>query len=864
MYKIKEDLKQRIILEAKESKNEEAIKIIEEADDPVLWAERHLCHPDTGDFPFKAKKMFIPFLRSNKKDRALRVGRQCLAEGTFIHTRDGKIIPIEQHPMAWKTNDNAPVFCVTTDNGLSVIVTEEHPFLTNRGTIRCNKLKCCEDFLYTMMSWDVWPSGIIADPITGRSYEPSQTMMKMSGNYYATYSCNENVFGGKQSLQTRSMLHMVTHYCSYEQVCSFLAGFLSCVFTTIEDWNKKSFLCLTLTSNEECRILQQILFKIGVISTVNDTSITINDNSIFKLMEHIYVYVDNEEKDIVENIAKRYEEYKYDTSHYWLLGDDKEYMLQSKVVSIVPCGSAPVWDVTYPGKGWFCAQGIFVHNSGKTVHTIVDILHNVTFNPNKVVTVFVTSIPLMNRFLTLFTNMLRNSDLRDEFSTKQMSSKNKKSNIDIKFDHMIQVANGNQVLFFAMNKDPDKARGQFTTDSYLDECDYLPTKAFDVIVGMIKRDETIRLTASSTPSGLIDTWFHNFSNKCANPDYLDGEEFYLPTTLDEDWEIIEPRLRAIISDELTWRREVLAEFVEPTGAVYKRELIDAAFDRWRIQNVVPTLSSVLMTTEYINGLKFLGVDWNTPQNGVRLVELTMMFDNLFLTMNRSISYDDYTQVRAVKAIIDLMKEKRYAFVSVDAGYGATQLELLTMELPVYGFDPNQCLNVVDSNKTEDVVLEYTDTNGIVHKREIMKVRIKQRIISLVEKYLESKLAIPYEEEGTIGKELRNFRRKGIGGDRSFIYSEDCHSLSALQICLHGYERFMKERRLDQTLLTSYSSMSSAPIILGTKIYDSIDDSIVTIPIQSTSTRLRSMSNDPYKSQRGIYGRNGHRTKLFTK
>lgn len=48
------------------------------------------------------------------------------------------------------------------------------------------------------------------------------------------------------------------------------------------------------------------------------------------------------------------------------IGEDGEHRLWSRLLSVEPCGEDDVYDVTYPEKGWFFAQGIVVHNSGKS------------------------------------------------------------------------------------------------------------------------------------------------------------------------------------------------------------------------------------------------------------------------------------------------------------------------------------------------------------------------------------------------------------------------------------------------------------------------------------------------------------------
>jgi len=431
--------------------------------------------------------------------------------------------------------------------------------------------------------------------------------------------------------------------------------------------------------------------------------------------------------------------------------------------------------------------------SGKTVHLCIDLLHTAHFDKNAVILVFVPNKNLMERMIEIMGNLLRNSDIEEAFVIGKKKKKTK--GLEAQHDHSITAASGGAIRFFLMSNNPDKARGQRGTHIYVDEAEYMPDKAWPVITGIVKGNTDIHLWASSTPSGLEDTWFRNFCGRCASPKYTDGSEYHLPTTMEKNWHLIEPRLRELIHDDITWQLEVMAEFVEPKGAVYKREIVDSAFRRARLGDSMPTCEDLRSTLEYVKAHKFLGVDWNNPQNGVRLVEIAQMWGKPWLVRNEKIAYEDYTQLTAVQRIMELHKKHPYTCMSVDSGYGDTQVELMQSQLLSLGQDPAKIINVVDSGKKEEVVLEYDDPDTGFIRREYLKVRTKVRIVSLLGKYLETELVIPEEEDENregIGKEIRNFRRKSATREGGFIYSENSHSLSALQINIHGYDMFVRE------------------------------------------------------------------------
>jgi len=267
--------------------------------------------------------------------------------------------------------------------------------------------------------------------------------------------------------------------------------------------------------------------------------------------------------------------------------------------------------------------------SGKTVHLCVDLLHTGTFWSNAVILVFVPEKKQMNRMLEIMGNFLKDSPIKRSYSfNKKLDSD--KGEIEAKYDYEIKVSNGSAIRFFFMGNNPNKARGIRGTHIYIDEAEYIPPKAYDVIGGIPKSNPGIKMWASSTPSGLEDSWFREFCDRCADPKNGDGVEYHLPSTMEDNWVEIEERLRAIIFDEVTWKLEVMAEWADPKGAVYKKDLIDQAVDRCKINGRYTTPEEIRQLLSYKQGQKALGVDWNQPQNGVRLVEIAEIKDHPFM------------------------------------------------------------------------------------------------------------------------------------------------------------------------------------------------------------------------------------------
>lgn len=458
-----------------------------------------------------------------------------------------------------------------------------------------------------------------------------------------------------------------------------------------------------------------------------------------------------------------------------------------EIKSVTDTGEMQTYAISVPETENLITDNFITHN---TVHMCVDMLQLAATRGNCTILIFVPEKKNMNRMLEIMKNLLQNSAIEQSFSMgKKIKIKNK---LEPQYDYEISCTSGSVIRFFFMAQKPDKARGQSVTHIYIDEAEYIPEKAWPVITGMLKKDPNIPIYAASTPSGLEGTWFKEFCTKCSNPNNSRGNEYHIPSTVEENWPELEVRLREVIHDEVTWKLEVLAEWAEARGAVYKKELIDAAIERSDLYGVHLDMDELRATMDYKAAKKFLGVDWNNPQNGTRLVELSLIGGKLWLTRHERIAYEKYTQSVAVERILELNREVRYSQISVDNGYGEVQIELLHQKMNKLDGDIGQILNIVDAGKKEKMTIEYENPDGGIRRTKV-DVRVKTKLVGLVTKYLEYMLTIPREEaedkDGLV-KEMRNFKRKESLREGGFVYSENTHSISALQICLHGADKYL--------------------------------------------------------------------------
>lgn len=473
-------------------------------------------------------------------------------------------------------------------------------------------------------------------------------------------------------------------------------------------------------------------------------------------------------------------------------------IMWDEVTAVTPAGEQQTYAIQVDETHNLITDNIISHN---TVHMCLDILHTAYHSKNAVILVLVPEKKLMNRMLDIISNFLRKSDIKNEFWRNTTANKKARtsskpeegSGLESAYDNEIVVGNGSShIRFFFTGNNPDKVRGQTGTHIYIDETEYHPEKLQPVVQGILKANTRIFLSCLSTPRGIIGSWFYNFCTTCADPENHFGEEFHLTPEMDPNWPELEKVLRTVIFDDVTWALEVRAEFRNALGAVYKSELVDEAVARSKIGSGYFSSEAILNSIEYQGYRKILGVDWNNPQNGVRLVEINEINGKPWVVRNEIISFSQYTQTLAVKRIMELYDECRYDAISVDVGYGATQIEMIISELEKRGInDPDKILFTVDSVKKEDIELKYTDPGTGRELTREFKMSVKQILVEVVAKYLERGLTILKEEDRPqrLCAEIKNLRRKD--GVQKFTYEGGGHSLSALQLGLYAYDKVKK-------------------------------------------------------------------------
>ena len=130
--------------------------------DPIEYIERVLrAHlPDSRRQLFENQTELIRAVCNPAIRRvAALMARQCIKKGSIIHTRDGKLIPIENYKDSWKTRENVPLFEISTEFN-TLYCTENHPIYTNNGWKRADEINPGDKIL-CLYSWDKFGDDIL-------------------------------------------------------------------------------------------------------------------------------------------------------------------------------------------------------------------------------------------------------------------------------------------------------------------------------------------------------------------------------------------------------------------------------------------------------------------------------------------------------------------------------------------------------------------------------------------------------------------------------------------------------------------------------------------------------------------------------
>lgn len=258
------------------------------------------------------------------------MARQCISKGSIIHTRDGKLIRIEDSKDSWETNANAKLFEVKLSGGQKIICTDNHPVMTNSGWKQVKDLTK-DDNIFVLNKWNKFGSGRLSKKMV------SYNLIREMCNLIVT----DNVFDIDYLINFINALNRHQTYVFFTELFK-LADIKI---------NKNRYVITIKTHNYLFSdILRELLNKIGITGYAKDNCLKIYGKRNIHYLKKINVLID------IECVQKL---------HHITFGEDTEELYTTKLLSIKEAGYGPVYDITYKDKGWFICGGIKVHNSGK-------------------------------------------------------------------------------------------------------------------------------------------------------------------------------------------------------------------------------------------------------------------------------------------------------------------------------------------------------------------------------------------------------------------------------------------------------------------------------------------------------------------
>jgi len=361
-------------------------------------------------------------------------------------------------------------------------------------------------------------------------------------------------------------------------------------------------------------------------------------------------------------------------------------------------------------------------------------------------------------------NMIHDSDI----ISSSITVFRRRSPYEIKFK------NGSTIRGFTTAERSTKGttvRGADADIMILDEVDYMSDETLGAILALTSGAEQMQLIVSSTPSGkrgfFYDTqtkpelgfWVKHLTVHEANPNWSrERDLFYRKLHAKNPW---------------IYEREYLASFSDEVEGVFSHKFIDAAIKKYSYRDIIPKKESI-----YI-----IGIDWNTPQNGDRIVVLER--DNkkkkFRVVAHEIVMEERYKNQESMKRIIALYDKFRPKYIYVDKGYGDVAVEDLMLLSKQRGMDLHKKLVIIDFSKPVEI---WSPTRKILVKKHPKPLMVDFLARVLAENILE----IP-EEENEIGRivdELREFKRKKSTSHIPVFEDENCHSVTALMLAVYGY------------------------------------------------------------------------------
>ena len=207
----------------------------------------------------------------------------------------------------------------------------------------------------------------------------------------------------------------------------------------------------------------------------------------------------------------------------------------------------------------------------------------------------------------------------------------------------------------------EAVRGQHGHMLVFDEADYLSSGDMDAAMSIITNFPSATVWMSSTPSGKRERFYETCQSKL-------WKEFHYPSSVNPLWN---KEKEALFREQLTqigYIHEIEADFGEQEEGVFQNSYVQHA----KLDYKYGDYERRNMWTYTV------GVDWNDVKNGttINVLGFNPNVNTFFVVERHIVQRDGWTQLAACEKIAEVNRRWSPTAIYVDAGYGATQLEVL--------------------------------------------------------------------------------------------------------------------------------------------------------------------------------------------
>ena len=432
-----------------------------------------------------------------------------------------------------------------------------------------------------------------------------------------------------------------------------------------------------------------------------------------------------------------------------------------------------VYDLTIENDHNFITNGIVTHNCGKSYAIIMELMYKIAL-AEKPLSILVAApmVTMIDEISQVFMELSNLIDIPNFIQSKKSSPI-----LEITF------FNGSILKGITAADDGKSARGKKADVIWIDEVDFVPTKALDAIRAIQLDNPNVELIYTSTPIGEGNLF--NFANQKIT------KEFHYPTFTRPDY-TDEMHSSTEALSAIAYAQEILAIYGLDEAGVFPIRFIDMAYDYY----IKDSYNEDFVLNNRDRFILIIGVDWNHDNNGTRIVVLghDRVYSKFFIVEKQRISKIKMTQTLAVQTIVELNRKYNCDHIICDEGFGIAQVSMLRLKgEEQYGKVPP---NHPDIKLVDTVAVSFGSTLEITDpvKHQTIKKNTKQYIVENAQKVLENnQLALDDLKDDEVILQMKNYHiaRTGLRGN---IYKPKDkkigdHDLDALMLALYGFDMF---------------------------------------------------------------------------